>query len=144
MVDALLRSPYREEAMHDVDALLAELSSLLLGLSLVRDLSARTLDLAASYGERLSAAIIAVALSQAGISAQAVDARRLIVTDDRFGAARWLEAETRSKVSAFFSSFSDCAVVTGFIAATKDGITNNTGARRIGLYRRDSRSMPRC
>jgi len=127
MIAALLQSPYREEATTGTQTLLDEISSLLLGISLVQDLSPRTLDLAASYGERLSAGIVSRVLTQSGIEAEAVDARRLIITDDKFGAAHWLESETLPRVRSVFANFSRTAVVTGFIASTLDGITTTLG-----------------
>ena len=127
MIEALLGAPFSEPATTRVRGLLDELFSLLYGISLVRDLSARTLDLVASFGERLSAIIVAQALSQAGIAAEPVDARQFIITDARFGSAHWLQAETAPRVLAFFSAFPCVAVVTGFIAATADGITTTLG-----------------
>jgi aspartokinase/homoserine dehydrogenase 1 len=127
MIDALLEAPFSEQATTRVRGLLDELFSLLYGISLVRDLSARTLDLVASFGERLSAIIVAQALSQARIDAEPVDARQFIITDARFGSAHWLQAETEPRVHAFFSTFPRVAVVTGFIAATADGITTTLG-----------------
>ncbi len=127
MIVKLLDRGFLERATGLTEKLLDELSSLLLGISLVRDLSPRTLDLVASFGERMSAPIVAHALSVAGIDAEAVDARELIVTDDKFGAARWLEHETERKVKDFFASFSRVAVVTGFIASTSEGATTTLG-----------------
>jgi aspartokinase/homoserine dehydrogenase 1 len=66
-------------------------------------------------------------LTQSGIEAEALDARRLIITDDKFGAAHWLESETLPRVRSFFANFSRTAVVTGFIASTLDGITTTLG-----------------
>jgi len=127
MIGTLLEGNFRESASTIAEKLLTDLSSLLLGISLVRDISPRTLDLLASFGERMSAPIVAHALSHAGIDAEAVDARELIVTDDKFGAARWLEGETERKVKAFFEKFSRVAVVTGFIASTSEGATTTLG-----------------
>lgn len=127
MIAQLLSGDHRDSATNLSEKSLDELSSLLLGISLVHDLSPRTLDLVASFGERMSAPIVAHALSQAGIEAEAVDARELIVTDDKFGQARWLESDTECKVKAFFKDMTRVAVVTGFIAATPDGVTTTLG-----------------
>ena len=127
MISALLQPPYKEIATGETRELLDELSSLLLGISLVRDLSPRTIDLVASYGERLSAGIIAETFSQTGLIAEAVDARKFIITDDKFGAAHWLESETIPRVESFFSDLEHIAVVTGFIASTIEGITTTLG-----------------
>ena len=127
IISALLKSQYREIATVEIKVLLDELSSLLLGISLVQDLSLRTLDLVASYGERLSATIIVQTLFQAGLNAEVVDARKLIITDNKFGAAHWLESETIQRVKSFFADFTHIAVVTGFIASTMDGVTTTLG-----------------
>ncbi len=127
IISALLKSQYREIATVEIKVLLDELSSLLLGISLVQDLSLRTLDLVASYGERLSATIIVQTLFQAGLNAEVVDARKLIITDNKFGAAHWLESETIQRVKSFFADFTQIAVVTGFIASTMDGVTTTLG-----------------
>ncbi|MFQ5843438.1 MAG: aspartate kinase, partial [Planctomycetota bacterium] len=71
-----------------VDPLLAELEDLLQGLSLVGELTPRSLDLVASYGERMSARGIAAYLRTGGIAADAVDAYDLgLRTDSRHTAA---------------------------------------------------------
>ena len=127
MISALLQPPHKEIATVEIKVLLDELSSLLLGISLVQDLSPRTLDLVASYGERLSATIIVQTLFQAGLNAEVVDARKLIITDNKFGAAHWLESETIQRVKSFFADFTQIAVVTGFIASTMDGVTTTLG-----------------
>jgi len=127
MIAALLRPPYEEKATSSTQTFLDEISSLLLGVSLVHDLSPRTLDLVASYGERLSAGILSQVLTQAGIDAEAVDARQFIITDDRFGAAHWLESETLPRIRSFFADFPHTAVVTGFISSTPEGVTTTLG-----------------
>jgi len=76
--------------------------------------------------ERLSAGIVSGS-DPVGIEAEAVEPRRLIITDDKFGAAHWLESETLPRVRSFFANFSRTAVVTGFIASTLDGITTTLG-----------------
>lgn len=67
--------------MARVDALLDELSNIYRGVSLIRDLSPRSLDIIVSYGERLSSTIIEHILP----SATLLDSRRFIKTVDQFG-----------------------------------------------------------
>ena len=65
---------------------LAELTELSRGISLLKELTPRTLDRVASFGERFSVRLIAAAFSKNGIPARAVDAFSAgLVTDDRFG-----------------------------------------------------------
>src|SRR6478672_82442 len=66
-----------------VDALLAELRSTLQGIHLLRHCPPRALDMTASFGERLSALIVAASLDRSH-AAVFVDARDFLVTDDQF------------------------------------------------------------
>jgi len=76
-----------ERLGRDLLALFAELEEICRGILLLRELTRRSLDLVASFGERLSARIVAAHLAQAGLKSAYVDARDLIVTDDSHGAA---------------------------------------------------------
>lgn len=72
-----------------LDPLLAELSDLLRGISLVREVSPRSLDYVQGFGERMSVRAIADYFTRQGLASQAFDAFDLgFVTDDHFGAAR--------------------------------------------------------
>ena len=64
------------------------LEELAKGLSVVGELSPRSMDAVASAGERLSSLIVSFAFKAAGLPTQHVDARRVILTDDRFTEAR--------------------------------------------------------
>src|SRR6266581_5658946 len=73
----------RTRARASVEALLAELSSTLQGIHLLRHCPLRALDMTASFGERLSALIVAAYLDQT-IPSLFVDSRDIVVTDDQF------------------------------------------------------------
>ena len=66
---------------------MAELDALAHGLAIVRELTPRTSDYVASRGERLSARIVAAALTKAGRRAQFVDGPDVIRTNGQFGGA---------------------------------------------------------
>ncbi len=68
------------------------------------ELTARGLDAVASFGEQLSASILAAVLRERGVRAQAVSATELIVTDDHFGAATPLMDQTTPAAAASGSS----------------------------------------
>jgi aspartate kinase len=55
-------------------------------------------DQVLSYGERFSSKIVAAAFARAGMNAQHVDSREVIVTDDRFTCATPLYWETCAKL----------------------------------------------
>jgi len=105
----------------------AELESRLHGVSLVRECSARTLDSVLSFGELVSATLVAAMLRKLGLEAEACDARTLIVTDATFGGALVDQDATVKRVRGHFATTDAIQVVTGFIASTPDGETTTMG-----------------
>jgi bifunctional aspartokinase / homoserine dehydrogenase 1 len=105
-------------------------SRLCYGIQILGEASPRALDAIASVGERLSARIVAAALQEAGIAAEWVEAVELIVTDNNYGDAAPLmsetEAHTRSRLLPIFEK-GHIPVITGFIGATRDGVTTTLG-----------------
>lgn len=65
IVEALVPQEKREEIWLIVSRLLSELSDIYKGLSLIRSLPERTLDLVVSYGERMSSVIVSGILADA-------------------------------------------------------------------------------
>ncbi|HWP69364.1 MAG TPA: bifunctional aspartate kinase/homoserine dehydrogenase I, partial [Rectinemataceae bacterium] len=129
VAQALLPAGETAAVLSFTHTLFAELSELLQGVSLLKDLdlSKQTLDQIMSFGERLSAEIIAKALSAEGIPSFPIDARELIKTDASFGSAHWLEGETRKRVVGKLADIDFTAVVTGFIGSTMGGATTTLG-----------------
>jgi aspartate kinase len=85
------------------------------------------LDLTLSYGERLSARVVAGALDRAGVAAIPVDAWDLgLITDSTHGDARPLEGSARSIRSAI-AEMRGVAVVTGFVAKDLRGNLTTLG-----------------
>jgi aspartate kinase len=76
-------------------------------------------------GELLSAPLVAALLTQEGVVAQSVDARRLVVT--RGGEV--LQDATQARISSWFDDLSRFVlpVVTGYIASDEDGNTTVLG-----------------
>jgi len=110
-----------------IEADLGELHNLLHGVFLIREASPRTLDSVMSYGERLSAPLVAAALRHAGVDAEACDARRLIITGPEFGAGRVDMRATEARIREYFAVPRPLQVVTGFIGTTVDGETTTLG-----------------
>jgi len=115
-----------------VDALLAELASTLEGVHLLRHCPLRALDMTASFGERLSAVIVAGYLNRRHPAAF-VDARDFVVTDDQFTHANVNFKKTNPRGRRLFKRVTRAhgngvvPVVTGFIGATEDGQTTTIG-----------------
>src|SRR6185369_16518647 len=93
-------SPKRVRAQ--VDVLLEELRSTLQGIHLLRHCPPRSLDMTASFGERLSALIVAAYLERTH-AAEFVDARDFLVTDDLFTHANVQFPATNRRARAYFA-----------------------------------------
>ncbi len=128
-VDELFAGGGRE--IHGVvEERLSELREALSGIRLFGHCSPAALDIVASFGERLSAAIVAAHIDETR-AARFVDAREFILTDDQYTRASVLTAKTNRATRAYFA-FLNAAdrpipVVTGFIGSTIDGRTTTVG-----------------
>jgi aspartokinase/homoserine dehydrogenase 1 len=125
----LAAAPGREAAA-SLAPMLHELRQLLHGVALLGEQTPRSRALLGSLGERLCAPLAAAWLRWAGQSAEAVDARELMVTDDHFEAAAVQMEASRERSRARLLPL--CAggvvpVVTGFIGATPERVTTLLG-----------------
>ena len=114
-------------AIDHVSALFQGAAGLLRGAGV---LSVAQRDALLAVGELASSRIVAAALSAAGIHGRWVDARRVISTDDRFGAARPLRAETRHNAAReIVPHLAErlVPVVGGFVGATSAGQPTTLG-----------------
>jgi|LakMenEpi03Aug12_release.lakeMendotaPanAssembly.Ray.scaffolds.fasta_scaffold01132_7 aspartate kinase len=106
---------------------LAELERLVSGIGLVRELTPRTMDQLASFGERLSVRIVAAHLTHSGTPARAFEAHEAgLVTDGRFGAARPLP-ESEASIRAALQGLRECPVITGYIGRDRQGNITTLG-----------------
>ena len=105
------------------------LDELVRGLSIVHELSPRSTDAIASVGERLSSLIVAFAFRAAGMPAQHIDSRRVILTDGIFMHAQPLLEESYALLRERVGPVASRAIVVmgGFIGSTKDGETTTLG-----------------
>ncbi|MFB0906723.1 MAG: aspartate kinase, partial [Spirosomataceae bacterium] len=100
---------------------------LLIGVSLIGELSERTHDLLVSFGERLSTTIISEILKNRGVEAGYLDARKVIKTDDNFGFAAVNFDLTNKLIQEYFSENTGFQCVTGFMGSTEKGVTTTLG-----------------
>ncbi|MDX1568139.1 MAG: aspartate kinase, partial [Longimicrobiales bacterium] len=126
-LDRLAEDDVRDELDARISGAVEELEKLGRGISLVGECSRRTGDRLLSFGERLSAPLVAAAFRTRGVDAEAVDAREIVVTDDNFGAARVLREETEERVRERLGAPGPVRVVTGFLGSTADGETTTLG-----------------
>lgn len=109
-----------------LDAELDELRDLARGVRLVGEATPKVIDAVLSYGERLSARVVAAALTANGVPATAVDAFAAgMLTDSSFGRARPLPDEGR--MQQYLSTVTGVPVVTGFLGADKAGNITTLG-----------------
>jgi aspartokinase/homoserine dehydrogenase 1 len=104
-----------------------ELEDVLHGVFLVKERTPRTLDYIMSFGERLSAYIIAEAMKDQGIEAEFLDARTVVRTDNTFGYARIDFEKTNVLIQNHFKTQSNVQVITGFIGLSPSGETTTIG-----------------
>jgi aspartate kinase len=104
--------------------------ALLRSVALLRECSPRSLDAILSYGERVSAPIVAAVLSAKGVTAEALSAEGLLITDDAFGHANPILELTRERAAKQLvprMHYGTVPVVTGFVGSTVDGVTTTLG-----------------
>ena len=124
----LLADATQHEKLAAIAAQFGEIQTLCDGIFALGELSNRTLDRLMSYGELLSSRLIAAAAKAHGLAAGWADARQLIRTNSRFGAAEVDMATTTRQVADMKDSADQHIwVVPGFIAADAHGTTTTLG-----------------
>lgn len=107
-----------------------EIEDLLRGISLVKELSPRSLDYISSFGERMSVRCLADFFSRNGLKAKAYDVWDLgFITDSNFGIARPLDdyPERMRKAFAELVPADIVPVVTGFVGKNESGEITTVG-----------------
>ena len=106
------------------------LGAVLTAISILREASPRSLDEVVASGELLNSKIIAAALLGAGVRAEWIDARRVVITNDVHEGATPLTAETTQAVAGRLRPVLASGMVPvlgGYIGATKNGVTTTLG-----------------
>lgn len=120
----------QEEVRGAITLLILDFANLCQAISVLGEATPRALDAVASLGERMAVRLLAAVLENIGVSAQYVEATRLIVTDDHFQSALPDLSATRMASRAVLNTLLDQGVVpviTGFIGATHSGVTTTLG-----------------
>lgn len=103
----------------------AELELFLRGVALLRELSPRSMDAVASFGERLS-----TLLFSSFLGAPLADARKIMRTDGVFGEAQPKPATIKELAARHIAPLlgpGKPVVIQGYIGGTEDGITTTLG-----------------
>jgi aspartate kinase len=121
----------REEVERIIGATVDELEKVLTGIIYLGELTPKSKDYVLSFGERLSTPIVWGALRDLGLNAQYYTGKEAgIVTDSNFGEASPLMNITKHQVTEKIEPLFGkgiVPVVTGYIAATQDGVTTTLG-----------------
>ena len=118
------------EIHSELETAFEALDDLLRGIVAVGEVTARTTDHVAAYGELLSSKMVAAAFSVRGLDATFVDSRQCIVTDNTFMKAAPLMEETNERLKSTIPPLLGAGkvpVMGGFIGATKAGVTTTIG-----------------
>jgi len=130
VVELLVSSDNKHSFTNELRFAREELSDLLTRVAR-RSLPLQMLkDAIVSYGEQLSSRLLTDVLRSNGVNARHMDSRRLIVTDDEYGAAQPVFDETRDLVRLELEPMiesGDVPILGGFIAASRAGETTTLG-----------------
>jgi aspartate kinase len=120
-----------DSVISQIDGLLSNLKVILLGVSMLGELTPRSSDLILSFGERLSAIVVSAAITDKSIPTRALTGGEAgIITDCTFGEAAPVFSTTRREVGKTLSELLSkgvVPVVTGFIAQSDSGDVTTLG-----------------
>jgi aspartate kinase len=107
----------------------SELQDLLRGISLVKEISPRSLDYVSSFGERMAVRAIADYFTRNGLPARAHDVWDLgFITDSRFGAARPIDGWEQTCREAYAElAPGEVPIVTGFVGKNQSSEITTVG-----------------
>jgi aspartokinase/homoserine dehydrogenase 1 len=126
-VKTLLEIRNQSPVLANVKLLFNELEDILHGVFLINELTLKTLDLILSFGERLSTYIIYECLHQKLPDIEYLDMRKLIKTDNNFGAAHVNFNLTGEYIQNYFDRHPALQFATGFISSTLKDETSTLG-----------------
>ena len=116
-IEKLFEGEKQTEVKALVQVLLDELGRIIQGVSLIGELTPKTLDKIGGFGERLSSLIISEFIP----SATWFDSSKLIRTNSDFGKAIVDFELTNQLIRNAFETFSGVAITPGFIASNENG-----------------------
>jgi len=131
VISELIQDPTRQaQVSREIFGLVDVFSNLCQAIAVLGEASPRALDAVASLGERMCVRLLEAAFTEAGVLSRFVEATQLIVTDHQFQAAHPDFSLTRLRTQRELLPILEAGIVpivTGFIAATSEGITSTLG-----------------
>ncbi|MBI5022018.1 MAG: aspartate kinase [Ignavibacteriales bacterium] len=131
IIDQLIRHITRNRNLRSVlDATREEIETIIKGVTILHELTPRTLDTLYSYGELLSSRIVSVALQDHGIQSEWVDTKDFMFTDENFTRATPYFDIVEEKLKSNLLHFVEKGIVPvtqGFIGITLSGRRTTMG-----------------
>lgn len=131
IVNQVIKHQERKVTLENILATsLEELEELIRGISILRELTPRTLDSLYCYGELLSSRLVATVLQEIGVSAVWLDTKDFMVTDENFTQAMPMMDIVAKKLSAIVLPLvkeGRVPVTQGFIGITHNGRRTTMG-----------------
>ena len=121
----------RKESLELIDSKITKLERLMYGVTYTEELTPRTNDLILSFGERLSAVVLAARLNHEGLDAAPMEADALgLITNEHYGNAVAILDECQKNMGPTLENAvkrNVVPVVTGFFGITKSGHVTTVG-----------------
>jgi len=131
IIDAqITSSDHRAKLKEKINMLISEFGNLCRAICVLGEASPRALDAVASLGERISVYVLAGVIESHGVSVQAIESTKLIITNAHFQNAHPDFEATKVRTRAEFNPLFEKEIVpvtTGFIGATPEGIVTTLG-----------------
>lgn len=119
-----------ESFTRQLDKQIEQIHTILRGITLLGEITSRAKDKVVSIGEKLSSVLFAYSMMMRAVPGEHVHSEEVVITDDRFGEARPLMAETRTAARRVLLPLVErnlVPVLGGFIGSTRDGATTTLG-----------------
>jgi aspartate kinase len=128
--DLLKKEKLKKEADGQITKFYNEIKELIKGLSIIRELTLRTLDAFRVYGELMSTTVIYYAMLENGLNAELIDSRKIIKTNNDFSRAYPDFELTKKNIDEIVIPLlnkNKIVIAQGFISSTEDGISTTMG-----------------
>ncbi len=119
-----------------LQVIVGEITALIEGVAITRELSLRTRDAFLALGEKMAMMLIAALLRARGLPVREIDARKVIITSDDFGRAIPIPEEIAKRTKELVLprlKRSEVVLMQGFVGASRDGLTTTMGSESSDL-----------
>jgi len=123
LLNELFPGDKKNNIKKDVDKYLDQLEKIIKGVSMIGELTPKTMDKIVGFGEKLSSLIITAFIE----GSKWIDSAKLIKTDSEFGKAQVDFAKTNKLICDKFSDFHGICIVPGFVSSNDKGECTTLG-----------------